>query len=197
MAADARRAQLLDAALDLALERGFHAVTVDGVARACGVTRPVVYGLFVDRDALLTALGEQAEQRALTQLARVLPPLPAPGDAAAPDEVLAAGIEAYLLAVQADPRTWRVILAPPDGVPPALAARVAAQRTAALDVLRELCAWGLSERGGPQVDPDLFARSVQALAETAARLLLDDPAHFSVTSFTLFTRTLLSALGPR
>ena len=51
-----RREQLLDAAQRIALERGFHAVSVDGVAKACGVTRPVVYGVFEDRTAMLAAL---------------------------------------------------------------------------------------------------------------------------------------------
>ncbi len=36
-----RREQLLAAAQDIALSRGFHAVSIDGVAKACGVTRPV------------------------------------------------------------------------------------------------------------------------------------------------------------
>lgn len=196
MPAAERHAQLLDAALDLALERGWHAVSVDGVARACGVTRPVVYGLFADRDALLTALGERAEQQTLAQLAGVLPPLPGPDDDADPDRLIVEGLEAYLRAVQEAPRTWRVVLAPPEGVPPALAARVSAQRAVVLDALRELTTWGLAARGGPDLDPDLFARTVQTLSETAARLLLDDPAHFSVTSFTLFARTALAALRP-
>ena len=194
--ADQRRAQLLDAATDLALARGFHAVTVDGVAKACGVTRPVVYGLFADSSALLVGLADRAEQTALAQLADVLPPVPEDGDDVDPDALLLAGLEAFLQAVQADPRTWRVILAPPEGLPPAMAERVRAQREVVAVALRELVSWGLPARGGPDLDHDLFARAVQALAEAAARLLLEDPAHWSVTSFTLFARTALAALRP-
>ncbi len=187
-----RREQLLDAALDLALARGFHAVSVDGVARACGVTRPVVYGLFADRGALLTGLLDRAEERALARLATVLPALPA--DDVDPDDLLVAGLEAYLQAVVDDPRTWRVVLLPPEGAPPEMAERVGAQRALVLAQLQALSAWGLPRRGGPDLDAELFARSVVALAEAAARLLLDEPGRFSVTSFTLHARTVLGAL---
>ena len=69
-------------------------------------------------------------------------------------------------------------------------------RALVLDSLRALVNWGLAARGRPDLDPDLFARAVQTLFDTAARALLDDPAHFSVTSFTLFARTVLAALRP-
>jgi AcrR family transcriptional regulator len=195
MPADERRDQLLSAALDLALERGFHALSVDGVAKACGVTRPVVYGLFGDRAGLLAALMDRAEQRALTGLASVFPDLPSPDDDVDPDELLVAGIEAYLRAVAADPRTWRVILLPPEGSPPEMAERTNAQRRLLLRHLRGLSDWGLSRRG-TALDADLFARSVFTLAEGAARLLLDDPDRWPIGHFTAFCRELLSAMRP-
>lgn len=194
--ASERREQLLQAALAIALERGFHAVTVDGVARACGVTRPVVYGAFEDRSALLAGLLERAEQRAMAELAKVLPPVPEPGDDVDPDELLLDGITAYLRAVEGDPDTWRVILVPPEGAPPELGERVNAQRRVLLRALRGLLDWGLDRRGGPALDADLFARSVFTLAEGAARLLLQDPERWTVEHFTGFTRTALAALCP-
>lgn len=191
-----RREQLLEAAQAIALDRGFHAVTVDGVARACGVTRPVVYGAFEDRNALLTALLDRAEERAMTELAVVFPEVPGPDDDVDPDELLLSGITAYLSAVAADPQTWRVILVPPEGAPPELAERVTTQRRVLLRALRGLLDWGLSRRGGPELDADLFARAVFTLAEGAARLLLEDPERWTVDQFTDFTRTALAALGP-
>jgi AcrR family transcriptional regulator len=191
-----RREQLLEAALDIALERGFHAVTVDAVAKACGVTRPVVYGVFADRGELLVGLADRAEARSLEQLAPVFPAPPRPDDARDPDELLVEGVTAYLSAVAADPRTWRVVLLPPEGAPPELTARVDQHRRVLLRQLRTLLDWGLTRRGGPPLDPDLFARAVFTLAEGAARLLLADPERWDVTSFTDFTRTAMAALGP-
>jgi AcrR family transcriptional regulator len=194
--ADQRREQLLTAAQTIALERGFHAVSVDGVAKACGVTRPVVYGVFADRTALLTALLDRGEARALTALADVFPAVPAPDADVDPDELLVRGITAYLTAVTRDPDTWKLILVTPEGAPPELGERVNAQRRVLLRALRGLLDWGLQRRGGPAVDADLFARSVFTLAEGAARLLLQDPQRWSVQQFTAFTRTTLASLRP-
>jgi AcrR family transcriptional regulator len=191
-----RREQLLRAAQSIALERGFHAVTIDGVARACGVTRPVVYGAFEDRTSLLTAMMDWAEQRALAQLAPVFPEVPGSDDDVDPDELLVDGITAYLRVVTSDPDTWRVILVPPEGAPPELHERVNAQRRVLLRSLRGLLDWGLTRRGGPDLDADLFARAVFTLAEGAARLLLEAPDRWSVEQFTDFTRTALAGLGP-
>jgi AcrR family transcriptional regulator len=189
-----RREQLLDAALGIALERGFHAVTVDGVARAAGVTRPVVYGQFADRAALLTALLDRSEQRALAQLAPALPAVPAPGEAVDPEELLVDGMTAYLSAVHADPRTWRVVLLPPEGAPAELSERIEAAHRGVLRTLRELVTWGMSQRRGPELDVDLVARSVLTLAEGAARLLLEDAERYPVERFVTFTRTALTGL---
>lgn len=196
MPAAQRREQLLDAALDIALERGFHAVSVDAVARACDVTRPVVYSVFDDRAALLTALADRAEVRTLEQLAPVFPSLPDLDADADPDELLVEGITAYLSAVAADPPTWRVVLLPPQGAPAELTERVDQHRRVLLRQLRALLDWGLVRRGGPALDPDLFARAVFTLAEGAARLLLADPERWSVDGFVEFTRTALAALRP-
>lgn len=192
--AQARREQLLQAAQAIALARGFHAVTIDGVAKAAGVTRPVVYGLFEDRTTLLAAMLDRAEQHALAELAGVFPAVPGPDDDVDPDELLVTGIRAYLSAVSRDPETWRVILVPPEGAPQELALRVNGQRRVMLRTLRGLLDWGLTRRGGPAVDPDLFARAVFTLAEGAARLLLENPERWSVEQFTDFTRTTLAAL---
>lgn len=191
-----RREQLLTAAQRIALERGFHAVSVDGVAKACGVTRPVVYGVFEDRTALLAALLERAESRAMAELAVVFPAVPGPADDVDPDDLLIRGITAYLSAVAGDPDTWRVILVPPEGAPAELVERVNAHRRVLLRALRGLLDWGLTRRGGPALDADLFARAVFTLAEGAARLLLEDPERWSVEQFTDFTRTALAALWP-
>jgi AcrR family transcriptional regulator len=194
MAAPERREQLLDTAQRIALDRGFHAVSVDGVARAAGVTRPVVYGLFTDRAELLTALLTRAEQRALAQLAPALPGVPGPEDYVDPDALLVEGITAYLTAVRADPDTWRVILLPPEGAPPELAERVASGHRLVLQALRELVAWGMERRGGAALDVDLFARSVMTLAEGAARLMLQQPERYPVERFRAFTEDLLAGL---
>jgi AcrR family transcriptional regulator len=194
MAPADRREQLLDVAQRRALERGFHAVTVEGVARAAGVTRPVVYGLFTDRAELLAALLARAEQRALSQLAPALPAVPGPEAYVDPDALLVDGVTAYLSAVRDDPDTWRVILLPPEGAPAELTERLHAVRRDVLRELRVLVAWGMERRGGGALDVDLFARGVLTLAEGAARLLLEQPERYPVERFRAFTEDLLAGL---
>ena len=109
MTAQERREQLLDVTKRLVAERGFHAVSIEAVAREAGITRPVVYGHFQDLGGLLEALVEREGARALGQLA-VLPSQLAEGD---PAEQLSAALRGYLEAVQSDPATWRLVLMPP------------------------------------------------------------------------------------
>jgi AcrR family transcriptional regulator len=203
MPAEERREQLLDAALRTAVDQGFGAVTMDRIARAAGVTRPVVYGLFPDRGALLSALLERETKRARAALAPALPPVPEPGDDVDPTELLVTGMGAYLRAASEAPDTWRLVLFPAEGAPPELQALVAASREEALEQIRRLLAWGIAAGGSagattapaPAVDVELFARMLVGLAEGAARMVLDEPAVWTVERFTTFTRQMLVALA--
>ncbi|HEU4978530.1 MAG TPA: helix-turn-helix domain-containing protein, partial [Solirubrobacteraceae bacterium] len=141
-----RRELLLDAALEVAEERGFGATTIDAVARAGGVTRPVVYDLFGDRDGLLLAMIDRSAARALDAVAAAVPGDPAGHE---PEAVLVDGVRAFLEAVVRDPATWRLVLLPPAGSPPALRERIAAGRAAVAARIAALLEWGLAARGGP------------------------------------------------
>ena len=175
MTAEQRREQLLDVTKKIADERGFHAVSIEAVAREAGITRPVVYGHFADLQALLEALVEREGERALRQLADVLPTDLGEGDARAK---LVAGMRGYLEAVQADPATWRLVLMPPEGAPEVLRERVAQGRAAVVAVL----AAAVGATGGPagreSPDPELTARMMSALSDESARLVLTDPERF-------------------
>src|SRR5947209_18527619 len=68
-----RREHLLDATLTVILEHGYSGVSIEAVARAAGVTRPVVYDHFPNLGRLLHALVEREERLALAQLEHVVP----------------------------------------------------------------------------------------------------------------------------
>lgn len=186
-----RREQLLDAALELIAERGYGGVSMEGVARAAGVTKPVVYDGFTNVDALLRALLEREETRAFAQLAEAMPADPT----AHPDELAVAGFVAFLHSVSASPTTWRLILMPVEGTPAAVRDHVDAGREAIRGQLAELVAWGVEERGGPHgLDLELSAQSLVALGEHLARLTLTQPQRFTPERAGEFVRTLLAAL---
>ncbi|MEP6885583.1 MAG: TetR/AcrR family transcriptional regulator [Gammaproteobacteria bacterium] len=57
-----RRAEILDAAEALYIEKGWDALTVDQVARSARLSRALVYVYFRDKEELLFAIGERAMQ---------------------------------------------------------------------------------------------------------------------------------------
>src|SRR6476659_7747573 len=73
MPPEQRREQLIDAALSVILEQGYGGVSIEAIARAAGVTRPVIYDHFPNLGTLLRALIEREESCALAQLAEVVP----------------------------------------------------------------------------------------------------------------------------
>ena len=65
--AEQRRRQLLDTALGVFADRGFHATSMNQVAEAAGVTKPVLYQHFRSKrelyQELLTDVGRRLEER--------------------------------------------------------------------------------------------------------------------------------------
>lgn len=66
--AEQRRRQLLDVARDVFAERGFHATSMDDVATAAGVTKPVLYQHFRNKRALFTELLDDVGDELLGRL---------------------------------------------------------------------------------------------------------------------------------
>ena len=192
MTAEARREQLLDVLTDLIVAEGFGGVSIDRVAREAGIARTVVYSHFGDLDGMLEALADRAEQRALGQVRALVPEPPVDDD---PDVVLVDALVALLTLVREDPRTWRIILHPPEGAPAAQRTRIAAGRDAVIALLVPVIEWGVKKRGGPtDVDSELLARSLVTLSEDAARLSMRDPERYPPERIAGFARQMLASL---
>lgn len=189
MTAEARREQLLDVTKAIVARRGFHAVSIEGVAREAGISRPIVYGHFEDLPGLLDALVAREGARALGQLAEVLPAALARSD---PEERLVAALGGYLEAVQADPVTWRLVLVPSEGAPGVLHEAIARGRAA---VVAQLAA-ALGDSGVRAPDPELAAHLLSALADEAARLLLADPDRYPRERVLALARWFLGRMVP-
>ncbi len=170
-----RREQILEATRAVVDSDGFHAVTMDAVARAAGITRPVVYGHFNDLQGLLSALVERESVRALTQLAAIVPTDRSSGD---PSDQLLGALNSFLEAVAVDPVTWRLVLMPPEGAPESLHEAIAAGRGAIGAQLATFAAPGVGGAGPP--DPELTATILQAVSEEYARLLLEAPDRYPI-----------------
>jgi AcrR family transcriptional regulator len=169
--AEQRREQLLDATKAIVDRDGFHAVSIEAVAREAGITRPIVYGHFHDLGGLLDALVERETARALSQLALVLPR--DPGDGSARDMLLD-GLRAYLSVARADPATWKLVLMPPEGAPAILRERIAAGRAAVVAQIAEQ----VPPLMGSVPDAELTARMLSLLSDESVRLHLADPERY-------------------
>jgi AcrR family transcriptional regulator len=191
MSAEARREQLLDVTKAIVIERGFHAVSIEGVARDAGISRPIVYGHFHDLAGLLEALVVREGTRALAQLEAVLPAALGGADAR---EALLAALGGYLEAVRADPATWRLVLMPHEGAPRVLHEHISRGRAAVVAQLAAALEPGLGAGVGTP-DPELTARLLTAFADEAARLLLADPRRFPAERILALTRWFLDRVG--
>lgn len=174
MRASARRAQLLDVATQLAVEQGFHAVSVEAIARRAGITRAVIYQQFGDLQALLEAVIERETSRALAQVSETALADLSEGDA---QELMLGSLEAYLRAVNDHPATWRLVLMAPEGAPDSLRQSIAKGRQSVLAQLTRAVRPAL--RSGNLNDAELTARVLSAIADEYARLVLTDPVRYS------------------
>ena len=76
-----RREQLLEAAAHLFADRGFHAVGIDDIGAAAGISGPGVYRHFPSKAALLEALCDRAMTRMLDGARSIVESAASPADA--------------------------------------------------------------------------------------------------------------------
>ena len=105
-----RREAFLDAAIAV-VRRDGHTASMEAMAREAGVTKPILYRMFGDRNGLLEAIGE----RFATELAGVLAQALAGGSdgtaSVTPEQMLRSAIDAYLGLVDRDPELYRFLTA--------------------------------------------------------------------------------------
>ncbi len=173
MSAPARREQLLDVATHLAIERGFHAVSVEAVAREAGITRAVIYQHFRDLQGLLEAVVDRETARALAQVSETTLTDLSEGQ---PVELMLESLDAYLRAVRDHPTTWRLVLMPPEGAPKILRRRIEQGRRSVLAKLTQAVRPAL--RAENARDAELTASVLSAVSDEYARLVLTDPKRY-------------------
>lgn len=94
--AAARREQLVGTALEMFARQGFHATSMNDIADAAGVTKPVLYQHFASKRELYLALLEETGHRLLGLIAD------ATRDAGGPQAQVRQGFAAYFRWVAAD-----------------------------------------------------------------------------------------------
>ncbi|MEJ5253732.1 MAG: TetR/AcrR family transcriptional regulator [Acidimicrobiales bacterium] len=97
-----RRQQLLEAAVALVRREGPYA-TMEQIAAACGVTKPILYRHFGDRQGLVLAIAEGFVTDLIAGLA------PALVSSEPPRKLLARTIDAYLTLIERDTNLYRFL----------------------------------------------------------------------------------------
>jgi AcrR family transcriptional regulator len=111
LTAEQRRARILEAASSLFAEEGFGAASVERIARAAGVSAPVVYDHFPSKQELFVAVMESARDELTARGAQVM-------SADAPAEArIRGGIDAFFAYVEEQPAAARVLLVTHRGTP--------------------------------------------------------------------------------
>jgi AcrR family transcriptional regulator len=186
-----RREQLLDAALQIIARDGYRAVSIESIAREADVTRPVVYNVFDGLEALLFALLDRQERRALDQL---LAKISLDPDPAGFEAFLERTIRDLVAMVAADPLTWRPIFLAYQGTPAAVRARIDRDREIVRGRIQDLAEQALGGLGAPEIDPGVVSHALVAIGEYYGRRILESPAAVDAEMLASTVRGLFAAI---
>ncbi|MEO6122186.1 MAG: TetR/AcrR family transcriptional regulator [Ilumatobacteraceae bacterium] len=183
--ASARREQLLDVALQVFARQGYHGASMNDIAEAAGVTKPVVYQHFDSKRELYLALLDAVGERLLTAISK------ATAGATSGKHQTELGFQAYFRWVADDHDAFlllfgsgarrdeefndavrKVTAQVAEAIKPLIAADIGPEHQATLAHGLVGLSEGVSRRlvdNGTDFDPDLLARQVSDLAWAGLR----------------------------
>ena len=162
-----RRPLVLDAALPLFARDGYDAVSMQAIADAAGVSKPVLYSCYASTEELFDELMAR-EERKLWHM--VEDSVPAPGALGDKEDLLRFGLAALLRAVVEAPDAFRVIYLQRHGETRVERGREHWERRMG----EVLAAW----TDLPDRETALLGRMLVALAELGFRVQLDEPGQW-------------------
>jgi AcrR family transcriptional regulator len=146
-------------------ERGFHAASVDAIAEASGITKPMVYAYFGSKEGLYRACMQRARARLLDALREGV------DTGAAPDQQLWHGLLAVFTFVERERDSWAILLGEVTQGTGPFARDGAAVRRELADLIAELLRRAASAEG-LQTDAlgitDQLARALMGAGESLA-----------------------------
>jgi AcrR family transcriptional regulator len=152
-----RRRQLLDVALDAFAANGFHVTSMDDIAEAAGVTKPVLYQHFRSKRALYLELLDDVGARLMEAITK------ATATATGPRQQVEAGFAAYFRFVSVNENAFRLLFGS--------LARRDEEFSAAVRRVEDSIAGAVAERIDADVDTAhrrLLAYAVVGMAEGAS-----------------------------
>ncbi|GAA3396799.1 TetR/AcrR family transcriptional regulator [Cryptosporangium minutisporangium] len=167
MTRTAREQQLLDVAEELFLGAGYERTSIEDIARAAGITRPVVYEHYGSKEGIYLA----CVRRARVPLNEALHAAFESSDD--PVEQFTRGLDAYYALLERDANRWRLLFSPNGVLTGPLADDLLRERFRTANLIADLVETHL-----PHVDPqriDAFAHAISGGVEQLGRWWLAHP----------------------
>lgn len=158
-----RRRQLLDVAQEVFAEQGFHATSMDEIAEAAGVTKPVLYQHFDSKRLLYLELLEDVGQQLLDKITA------ATAQARTPREQVEFGFDAYFRFVAERQSAFRLLFGGGVGRDEEFADAVRTVETAISEAIATLIETNIDAE-----HRRLLAQGIVALAEGTARYWIEN-----------------------
>jgi AcrR family transcriptional regulator len=157
--------QTLGAAHELFAERGFADVTMDEIAAAVGVTKPLLYNYFGNKERLYIACMERAGDSLIRTVGAAIAGTDSPGDA------LGAGVRAFFAFLDSDRAAWAVLFDETLPVSGEVAEEVAKYRGQIVELVSQslLAQVPAGRRGGVKVEIEALSSALLGAAEELAR----------------------------
>ncbi len=162
---DDRMAQTLTVAHGLFAERGYADVKMDEIAAAVGVTKPLLYNYFGNKERIYIACMERAGDALEGAVGEAI------ASTASPTEALGAGVHAFFSFLDSDRAAWAVLFdetLPQSGE---VAERVAQYRANIIAFVSASMVAQLPDdkRGGAKVEIEALSTALLGAAEALAR----------------------------
>jgi AcrR family transcriptional regulator len=165
-----REQQMLDSAVRVFSARGFHAASMDEIAEAAGISKPMVYAYLGSKEELFLACIHREGTRMLEAIVAVVSPeLPA-------DEQLWRGLQAFYGFVGANRDGW-VVLYRRARARPSFAGEIGRLRGQIVEVVAAMVGRAVTAAGRTARPGDLMATATALVgaAESLADWLADHP----------------------
>jgi AcrR family transcriptional regulator len=155
-----RRRQLLEAAIEVIRREGAD-VTMEEMATAGGISKPILYRHFVDRDGLVAAIRETA----LVEIGAILDAKIGEARSDRPPHSIRAAIDAYFEYIEREPQLYRFIV-DSDAKRGNQATVAFTERIA--DRIAETLALGLVDHGRDPAPAAIWARAIVGMVQNTA-----------------------------
>lgn len=163
-----RERQIVDAAVSVFARRGYHPATVDDVAEAAGISKPMVYAYVGTKEELFVACMRRESERLVAAVTEAV------DRGQKPDERMWRGLRAFFAFVADHRDGWRVLYRQARGQE-IFAEELSRLRTTMASIVTGMIVEGNADSGGHASEEDMraFAYALVGAAEATAEWVIE------------------------